>query len=139
MTQNIYIPSTRSQSSSEENRTRNRSKNCTCERVLDNRKLNEATFLIHERRPETIRAALGFKHELLARLLTAKLCTHDVHRLDSELHILLEQELQSFGLKVMPRWRPLTSNSSEGRKQLLYNFSQLIPVFSNGPYRQPSY
>ena len=28
-----------------------------------------------------------------------------------------------------PRWRPLTSNSSEGRKQFLYHFPQLIPVF----------
>ena len=36
--------------------------------------------------------------------------------------------------KVKPRRRPLTSNSSEGRKQFLYHFPQLIPVFSNGPY-----
>jgi hypothetical protein len=35
---------------------------------------------------------------------------------------------------VKPRWLPLTSNSSEGRKQFLYHFPQLIPVFSNGPY-----
>jgi hypothetical protein len=27
--------------------------------------------------------------------------------------------------KVKPRWRPLTSNSSEGRKQLSYHFPQL--------------
>jgi hypothetical protein len=32
--------------------------------------------------------------------------------------------------KVKPRWRPLTSNISEGRKQFLYHFPQLIPVFS---------
>jgi hypothetical protein len=31
--------------------------------------------------------------------------------------------------KVKPRWRPLTSNSSEGRKQFLYHFPQLNPVF----------
>jgi hypothetical protein len=33
--------------------------------------------------------------------------------------------------KVKPRRRPLTSNSSEGRKQFLYHFSQLNLVFSN--------
>jgi hypothetical protein len=36
--------------------------------------------------------------------------------------------------KVKPRWRPLTSNSSEGRKQLSYHFSKLNLVFSNGLY-----
>jgi hypothetical protein len=30
--------------------------------------------------------------------------------------------------KVKPRWRPLTSNSSEGRKQFLYHFPQPIPI-----------
>jgi hypothetical protein len=30
--------------------------------------------------------------------------------------------------KGKPRWRPLTSNSSEGRKQFLYNFPQLISL-----------
>jgi hypothetical protein len=35
---------------------------------------------------------------------------------------------------VKPRWRPMTSNSSEDRKRLLYHFSQLNSVFSNGPY-----
>ena len=41
--------------------------------------------------------------------------------------------------KVNSRWRPLTSNSSEVRKQFLYHFSQLILVFSNGPYRYSSF